>query len=186
MVEIYVGHSKKLFQLHKAQLCSPIPYSDKMFDGNFKEALNNVAYLEEDDPASLDLLAEKANIPMSSKFPRWIRELTTVKNKEGKGVGSWDLVGFYSLAEKCCLPGVQDLIIDAVIQYDREWNKLPSVDFVLQAYETTLVGSLLAQYCAKSILYVLEKSGDDGGWPTEEVARLFKELPAFAFDYIEF
>lgn len=186
MVEIYVGHSKRLFRLHKAQLCSRIPYFDKMFNGNFKEASDNVAYLEEDDPASFDLLMEWASIPTSSKFPRWIRELTTVKNKEGQWMASWDPVGFYSLAEKYCLPEVQDLIMDAAIQYHREQNELPSVDFVLRAYETTPVGSLLAQYCAKSILYVLDKSGDDDQWPTEEVARLFKELPAFASDYIEF
>ena len=186
MVEIYVGQSKKLFRLYKAKLCSRIPYFDKMFNGNFKEASDNVAYLEEDDPASFDLLAEWANIPTSSKSPRWIRELITVKNKEGKEVASWDPVGFYSLAEKYCLPEVQDLIMDAVIRYHRERNELPSVDFVLRAYETTSVGSLLAQYCANSVLYVLDEGGDDDRWPTEEVARLFKELPAFASDYIDF
>jgi hypothetical protein len=157
-----------------------------MFNGNFKEASENVAYLEEDDPASFDLLAEWANIPTSSKSPGWIRELTTVRNKEGKDVASWDPVGFYSLAEKYCLPEVQDLIMDTVIQYHRERNELPSVDFVLRAYETTSAGSLLADYCAKSILYVLDKGWDDDRWPTEEVARLFKELPAFASDYIHF
>jgi hypothetical protein len=60
------------------------------------------------------------------------------------------------------------------------------VDFVLRAYETTSVGSLLAQYYAQSILYVLDKSGDDESWPTEEVACFSKELRAFASDCIEF
>jgi len=43
----------------------------------------------------------------------------------------------------------------------------------------------LAEYCAESILYVLDEGGDDDRWPTEEIARLFKELPAFASDYID-
>jgi hypothetical protein len=37
----------------------------------------------------------------------------------------------------------------------------------------------------KSILYVLEEGGRDDRWPTEEVARLFKELPDFASEYID-
>ena len=57
MVDIYVGPSKKRFQLYKAKLCTRIPYFDKMFNGNFKEASVNVAYLD-DDPASFDLLAD--------------------------------------------------------------------------------------------------------------------------------
>jgi hypothetical protein len=103
MVEIHVGYSRKLFRLYKAKLCSRIPYFDKMFNGNFKEASDNVAYLEENDHASFNSLAEWANYPTSTKSPRWIRELTTVKNNEGKEAASWDPVGFYSLAEKYCL-----------------------------------------------------------------------------------
>jgi len=58
MVDIYVGPKKKLFRLYKAKICSRIPYLSAMFNGEFKEASDNVAYLEEDDPASFDLLAE--------------------------------------------------------------------------------------------------------------------------------
>jgi len=130
MINIYVGPSKQLFWLHKAKLCSRIPIFDKMFNGDFKGALDNVAYLGEDDPASFDLLAEWTNYPTSSKSPRWNRELAMVKNKEGNEVASWDPVGFYSLAEKYWLPEVQDHIMDALIQYHKERNELPSVDFV--------------------------------------------------------
>lgn len=184
MVDIYVGPSKKLFRLYKAKLCSRIPYFDKMFNGNFKEASNNVAYLEEDDPASFDLLADWANHSTSSKSPRRIRDLTAVKQKEGNEVASWDPVGFYSLAEKYCLPELQDIIMDELIQYHTERNELPSVDFVLRAYKHTSAGSLLAKYCAKSILYVMDEGGEDDKWPTEEVARLFRELPTFASEYL--
>jgi hypothetical protein len=184
MVDIYVGPSKKLFRLYKARLCSRIPYFDKMFNGNFKEASDNVAYLGEDDPASFDLLADWANHPMTSKSSRRIRELTTVKHKEGNEVASWDPVGFYSLAEKYCLPDMQDIIMDALIQYHKERNELPSVDFVFRAYEHTSAGSLLSRYCAKSILYIMGEGGEDDRWPTKEVARLFQELPTFASEYI--
>jgi len=183
MVDIYVGPSKKRFQLYKAKLCTRIPYFDKMFNGNFKEASVNVAYLD-DDPASFDLLADWANHPTTSKSPRWIRELTTVKHKEGNEVASWDPVGFYSLAGKYCLPELQDMIMDALIQYHKEQNKLPSVDFVFRAYMHTSAGSPLARYCVESIFYVIEEAAEDDRWPTEEVAHLFQELPTFASEYI--
>jgi hypothetical protein len=186
MVDIYVGPSKKHFRLYKAKLCSRIPYFDKMFNGNFKEASDNVAYLEEDDPASFDLLAEWANHPTTSNSSRRIRELTTVRHKDGNGkeVASWDPVGFYSLAEKYCLPELQDMIMDALIQYHKEQNELPSVGFVFRAYEHTFAGSLLAKYCAESILNIMDEVDDDDRWPTKEVARLFRELPTFASEYI--
>jgi hypothetical protein len=184
MVDIYVGPSKKLFRLYKAKLCSCIPYFDRMFNGNLEKVLHNVAYLEEDNPASFDLLADWVNYPTTSKSSRRIRELTTVKDKEGNEEASWDPVGFYSLAEKYCLPELQDAIMDALIQYHTEQNKLPSVNFVLGAYEHTSAGSLLARYCAQSILYVMDEGGEDDRWPTKEVSRLFRELPTFASEYI--
>jgi hypothetical protein len=61
MVDIYVGgehfrEPNKLFRAHKALLCSKIPYFDKMFNGGFKEAIENVANLPEDHPQSFDVL----------------------------------------------------------------------------------------------------------------------------------
>lgn len=184
MVDIYVGPSKKLFRLYKAKLCSRIPYFDRMFNGNLKKVSHNVAYLEEDDPASFDLLADWVNYPTTSKSSRRIRELTTVKHKEGNEEASWDPVGFYSLAEKYCLPELQDAIMDALVQYHTEQNELPSVNFVFRAYEHTSAGSPLARYCAESILYVMDEGGEDDRWPAKEVARLFRELPTFASEYI--
>jgi hypothetical protein len=71
MVDIYVGPSK---------ICFRIPYFDKMFNGSFKEASNNTAFLPEDDPASFDLLADWANHPAPTKSPRRIRDLVTIAN----------------------------------------------------------------------------------------------------------
>jgi BTB/POZ domain len=183
-VDIYVGPSKKRFRLYKTNLCARIPYFDKMFNGNFKEASENVAYLTEDDPASFDLLADWANHPMTSKSPRSIRELTTTKLKDGKEVASWDPVGFYSLAEKYCLPELQDIIMDALIQHHKVQNELPSVGFVVRAYKHTSTGSPLTKYCAEGIFFVMERVALDARWPTEDVAHLFQELPTFASEYI--
>jgi BTB/POZ domain-containing protein len=184
MVDIYVGPSKKRFRLYKANLCARIPYFEKMFNGNFKEASENVAYLTEDDPASFDLLADWANHPMTSKSPRSIWELTTTKLKDGKEVASWDPVGFYSLAEKYCLPELQDIIMDALVQHHKVQNELPSVGFVVRAYKHTSTGSPLTKYCAENIFHVMQRAAEDARWPTKDVAHLFQGLPTFASEYI--
>ncbi|KAN0111070.1 hypothetical protein V8E51_007457 [Hyaloscypha variabilis] len=53
MVDIYVSPSKLVFRLHKSKLCARIPYFNKMFNGTFKEATENTAYLPEDTPLLL-------------------------------------------------------------------------------------------------------------------------------------
>ncbi len=58
MVDIYVGPEEEPFRVHKQKLCRRIPYFDKMFNGQFKEASENVGRLPEDDPAAFDVLME--------------------------------------------------------------------------------------------------------------------------------
>lgn len=104
MVDIYVGPSRKCFRLYKANICRRIPYFNRLFNSSSENAPDNVVYLERDDPGSFDLLTEWANHPLSLTSPSRIRELATVKHKERREERSWDAVGFYSLAEKYCLP----------------------------------------------------------------------------------
>jgi hypothetical protein len=155
-----------------------------MFNGNFKEASENTAYLPEDSPASFDLLADWANHPTEKKCPRRIRELETVTDADGQEVASWDAVGFYSLAEKYCLPELQDIIMDTLLKYHKRRNELPSVEFTIRAYEQTSAGSPLANYCTRAMAYIVGTDGKDNGleenWPTSDVARLNRELPNFA------
>jgi hypothetical protein len=183
MVDIYVGPSKVLFRLYKTKICSRISYFDKMFNGNFKEASSSTAYLPEDDPASFDLLADWANHPTVSKSPRRIRNLVAVKDANGEDVASWDPVGFYSLAEKYCLPELQDIIMDATIKFHKKMNELPSVDFVIRAYESTSVGSPLTEYCMRAMVYIMRGNGLEEAWESEGLASLY-ELPAFREAYV--
>jgi len=184
MVDIYVGPSKVLFRLHKNKLCFRIQYFDKMFNGSFKEASSNTAYLPEDDPASFDLLADWANHPTASKTPRKIRDLVAVKDADGEDVASWDPVGFYILAEKYCLPELQDMIMDATIKYHKKMNELPSVDFVIRAYESMGAGPPLVTYCVMAMVHVIRGHALEDLWEREHLSRLYQVLPTFGEAYI--
>jgi hypothetical protein len=58
MVDIYVGPKERLFRVHKALLCKKVPYFDKMFNGEFREASQNVAKFPDDHPAAFDRLLQ--------------------------------------------------------------------------------------------------------------------------------
>jgi hypothetical protein len=182
MVDVYVGPGKALFRLYKSKICARIPYFDKMFNGNFKEASSNVAHLPEDEPEAFDLLAEWANHPIPTKSPRRIRELVTVKDENGEEMDSWDAIGFYGLAEKFCLPELQDIIMDMLIKYHKKKNELPTVDFTKRALEETSEGSLLTDYCTRAMLYVMEE-GQQDTWKIGDVADLF-QTPDFTKRYL--
>lgn len=56
MVDIHVGKKRKQSHIHKGILCQKIPHFDKMFNGGFKERLNNKAEFPEDDAMAFDFL----------------------------------------------------------------------------------------------------------------------------------
>ncbi|KAF8860023.1 hypothetical protein BDZ45DRAFT_341876 [Acephala macrosclerotiorum] len=151
-----------------------------MCNGQFKEAIENVARFPKDDPAAFDLLIEW----IYSHNKRHIRDVEAVDAESEEGTeASWDAVGFYSLAEKGCLPELQDTIMNVLVRYHRMVDELPSPDFVHRAYVRTSAGSSLSRYCAKSIYWVLAE-GINNGWLTEEVQKLCQDHPTFATDYI--
>lgn len=182
MVDIYVGPEEQLVRVHKSRLCNRIDYFDKMFNGKFKEAIDNVARLPEDDPAEFDVLIQWVYCPK----PDQIQALTTITNSEGQGGPSWDAVGFYSLAEKYCLRELQNLIMDALLKYHIKQDELPAPSFVDRAYSRTSSESLMAKYALRTIYFILASESNiyDKGWPSSEIEKLFKDHPTFAADYI--
>ncbi|CZR69865.1 uncharacterized protein PAC_19765 [Phialocephala subalpina] len=163
MVDLLVGPENELFRVHK------------------KLSTENVARFPEDDPAAFDLLIKW----IYSTSKRHIRDLDAVQieGEEGHTEASWDAINFYSLAEKCCLPELQDTTMNVLARYHRMADELPSPSFVCRAYARTSAGLSLSRYCTKSIYWVLDE-GINNGWPTEEVQKLFQDHPTFSMDYI--
>ncbi|TVY44211.1 hypothetical protein LSUB1_G002339 [Lachnellula subtilissima] len=182
MVDILVGPKKKLFRVHKTYLCRRIPYFDKMFNGAFKEA-GGVAELPEDDPAAFDLLMEWTYCPN----PRRLRDLVPITDSDKVSRASWDVVAFYALATKLCLPDLQDIIMNSLIRYHKRCNELPSIDFVSRAWVQAGEDSRLCDYCLQSLQWVLAPDAEQGvksKWPTIEVVKLFQDHPSFNNAYI--
>ncbi len=103
---------------------------------------------------------------------------------DAQEAASWDAVGFYSIAEKYCLPELQDIIMDTLLKYHKIRNELPSGEFAIRAYEQASAGSSLANYCTRAMAYIVGTDRKDNelqeNWPTSDIARLNRELPNFA------
>ncbi|KAF4628130.1 hypothetical protein G7Y89_g10020 [Cudoniella acicularis] len=183
MVNIYVGSEEFLFRVHKKILCARIPYFDKMFNSGFKEGTELMAKLPEEEPVTFDLLVEW----VYQSFPYPIRKLEAVRNSEGDLTPSWDVIAFYALAGRMCLPNLQDLIMDACIRYHKSVKELPSVEFAERAYLETGDDSRLSAYALSTIFYVIAHRDAyefDNGWSTDAIHTLFQDVPQFSYDYI--
>jgi len=152
-----------------------------MFNGSFKECTENSVKLPEDDPDAFDML-------INWVYFRGVRDLTGIVGSDGEEVAPWDPIEFYALAEKLCLPGLQDTIMDCISKYHKNTNELPSPDFAYRAYARTSDRSRLQKYAFLGIQHVLEillHEDTEDGWPTCEIQKLFKDHDNFARDYID-
>jgi hypothetical protein len=168
MFDIYVGPDEVHFRVHKRVLCDRVPCF-KMFGGDFEEGVENVARFPVDDPDSFDMLVD------------WIyfynvRALGTLKGPDGEDITTWDPVKFYRLAEKFCLPIVQDCIMDTVIKHHKKTQTFPSLQFIDDTWEMTSDNSPLRQYVLQSLRYIernLNKEDSEQGWPAAGIQDLW-------------
>jgi hypothetical protein len=131
MVDLYVGPAKEHFHVHRAAICTKIPYFEKMFrDGGFAESYTKSATFAEDDPESFDLL-------LGWVYHDSIKVPAVKTDGEDDPELSWKPNSLYRLAEKICLPQLQDQVVDMVRESDRQTCCLPSTDTMLQAYSET-------------------------------------------------
>lgn len=100
-MKLYVGSKRKEFVAHKKLLCDGSEYFRKAFTSGFKEGIEGVMYLPEDD---LDVVALLVDFLYRGAIPRpnekagakWLREL-------------------YYFAEKLRMPELMDKLMDAII-----------------------------------------------------------------------
>jgi hypothetical protein len=176
-VDLHVGPASggKVFRVHKKFLCDKIPYFSKMFNGGFVEAKNNTASFPEDSPEAFDLLIE------------WV--YTGVLRQHTYGAASvenWEFISFYTLAEKLCLPQLQDTAMDMMQASQLREGIILSILGMTLAYEKTQVGSGYRLYTLHSLFYSLGILRTDKellkAWSNEGVAKMLNKCPDLAVD----
>lgn len=164
MVDLYVGPEKEHFHVHKAAICGKIPYFEKMFkEGGFAESYNNSVTFPEDDPVSFDMLLG------------WVYRGSFMVPKEGtdaKGrpILTWSPGSPYQLAEKLCLPALQDHAMDTILEYDVQINALPNTTRILDGYSRTRKNSGLRKYLALCCAFVIVQGTACSCWTVHDLS----------------
>jgi hypothetical protein len=176
MADIYVGPSKEHFRVYKDILCKKVEYFDKMFNSGFAEAATNSATFPDDDAESFDIL-------LGWVYHGTLRDLLCIKHEDGAKQCSWQEVNAYALAEKLCVPELQDAVMNAVIKVSKESDSLPSVANMQKAYEKTSQNSPLRNFMAHVFSYTIAKCCEEY-WPISSMQPLLKSNDDLSMDFL--
>jgi hypothetical protein len=164
-VKFTVGVSKNLevFQVHKKILCNQAAYFEKMFNGNFKEGIEQSATFPEDEPCTW------------KHFIGWLYK-GIIEPQTGGPELVTDRIKLFCLAEKYGIPNLQDASMDSLITTFRSRNTSPSLFSILPSYSMTSSGSKLRLYIARSFVFDTLVSGEDfHDWTNRKLLEAFKE-----------
>ncbi len=146
MVKIIVGASSQEFNMHKGLLCDISPYFEACLKGNFKEAEEQTTKMPDED-------AE-----VFKYFQHWaytdciIAESETESDIEGKL-----LIQLYIFAEACCIPRLQNAMIDVLIDRMATLNAIPlqALDFIYANTADTCCGDYSSRKLLLPVIFTM-------------------------------
>ncbi len=166
MVDIYVGPSKKLYQLHKALVCARSSFFKNAFSGSFKEA-DGVLIMAEDIPEVFDLAVQwiySGNIdPMA--LDRTVNGLSTH-------------LRLFVLADKLQIPKLQECIITSIRKGLHVSGGYMKSSQIIYIFNNTPPSSSLRKFAVDLATFAIciRKS------KVENLRSCFEEVPDFAVD----
>ncbi len=176
IVMLNVGPEKKVYAVHKLLLRKKIDYFDKMFSSDWKESSTNTASFPEDNVASFDLLIEWV-------YNGKVRPLKFLRQSESF-LYCWRPILFWQLAEKFCIPKLQDQIMNAWITLDATTKGVHSPEITRQAYEVTPAGSAPRRYVLHSMVWNVVTRPESSIHPTSQFQELLSSLPELLADFL--
>lgn len=183
-VDIYVGSEEHHFRVHKDILCKKVPYFDKMFNSGFSEAASSSATFPEDYADSFDVL-------LGWVYYGQLRELTILtKNSpqtedgDGSVKTSWCPSEAHCLAEKLCLPHLQDTVMNASIAFYKSENCIPSRASMRFAYKRTSEKSPLRRLMVRYFTWVLAQEEENGHYQISGLRSLLQESDDMNKDFL--
>ena len=108
-VTLYVGPKRRQFVVHKKLLCDRAAFFHKAFQSGFKEGIDGVMHLLEEDPDSVEYLIDFL-------YRRVIPDATADPNMP------WNFLELYYLAENICLSDLMDQLVDGFQTYHKKEN----------------------------------------------------------------
>ncbi|KAE9372897.1 hypothetical protein N431DRAFT_483555 [Stipitochalara longipes BDJ] len=177
IASIVIGRGAVLYRTSKQRLLKIVPRFAAFLDHASK------AYLPDISVEAFDLLMEYVNSDDMSIRPMTPMIPDNDLHCYGPPCPSWDPVMFFSLAEKFELPFLQNLIMDAIMDFHNTKKQYPSSELVYQAYQHTEEGSAISRYALQGFVYSLRLG--DNLVNEEDAVQLLKYKP-IATDVVRF
>jgi len=177
-VDIYVGESKHRFHIHKELLCAKVPYFQKMFEGRFKEAVEQKADLPDDNPAAFSLFVEWL---YGSRYT----QIDIDKRTSNSGLFV-DRIRLYAFAEKICLNSLMNYTITTLMSNYKEHVCFPTAAAATLAYELCPVGSRLRRFMSNCLAQIIKvEFVDPKAWAPDEIAVAMMGSQNLTFDVLQ-
>jgi hypothetical protein len=177
LVNLYVGPERKHYKLHKALLCSRVPYFSKMFNQHngfgFIESHKNAAEFPEDDPGSFDQLQYWVYYHTLRPLLAYQRLSSTEPTPF-----NWNPSKFYALADKLCIPVLKDQIITCWHSHYRRTNTSPQLPDIREILDLTPPDSPPRRHASGifSSLHYKSVDGNGGRNRDEGYEKCYSEL----------
>jgi hypothetical protein len=143
MADTFVEPEKEQFRVHKALLCSRVPFFTMMFSGPVGDSQDHVAILPDRGPVAFGLFLEW--LDASRYVPLDVTQHTVESGPFN------DRISLYGLAEKTNLPCFMDYTIIALLTNYVMHHKIPSFSIITLAYQGASQGSLLRTFMAQCL-----------------------------------
>ena len=173
IVRITVGSEKALFHVHKGLICNASAYFKAAFEGEFKEASEQLLDLPEERPQ------------MFKRFLLWLYSGSIIESpKETCDKIHWkDLFGLYIFGDARSIPALQNAVIDALIDKCEQTDAIPTHYFVY-IYDNTVDKSPLRRLVVDWIIYGIDHLAYWSGFDTKD-RRKCSSSSISSFMYLE-
>jgi hypothetical protein len=151
MVDVFVGPAKQRFHVHRKLLCSKSDYFQKMFEGAFKEGIDQAATLPEEDPDLFALLIHW--VYTGCLKPIDINQYQTSADPDSDAF--LDRIKLYGYAEKICLPLLMDYIMTNLMAAYDKLRKYPSLKTAIAAFEISFPDSHIRKFMSQSVAWYI-------------------------------
>lgn len=179
IVTIYVGPDRKAFTIHKKPLCDKSEYFNAAFNSGFQEGSTNEMHLPEDTPTEFTNLV---NYIYQDRLPAFPTDEYTPDFKGSQGFTKYQLYPLFFFAEKLCINGLANRVIDTIQDIHLKYNRVLSSARILAIYRATHENSKFRLYSMLSLVRRSITAHDSESW-CEKMVPLFTEIPDIAFDF---
>ncbi|ESZ89669.1 hypothetical protein SBOR_9947 [Sclerotinia borealis F-4128] len=179
ILRIEVGSSKQpggtvTFQVHRTLLCTKIPMFQRVFNEDFKEAVDQAtkiadAVLADDDPRAFKLLVGwMYSNRIEGDLEKGTDTVDTISSKGSlkgllKSIKLPIFIKLCILAENYEMPHLQDESIDFLVQYMIDTRTSPNPSCWLEVYKNTSRTSKLRVLFARIAVWQLSQEGGPNG-----------------------